>query len=86
MERSVDERAMDRVDAVTRKTMLVNTRQRAEIENLHKEVSSTGGEQAREGSGQGLSIYSACLTSRQPALPGWWQPDTGYCYVSIRQQ
>jgi hypothetical protein len=41
MERSVDERAMDRVDAVTKKTITVNNRQRIEIENLHKEVRSS---------------------------------------------
>ena len=38
MERSVEVRAMQRVDAVTKKTIVTNTRQTREIENLHKEV------------------------------------------------
>ena len=38
MERSVEARAMQRVDAVTKKTIVTNTRQTREIENLHKEV------------------------------------------------
>ena len=50
MERSVDERAMDRVDAVTKKTMAVNTRNRLEIENLHKEVPPPSRQPARASS------------------------------------
>lgn len=38
MENSVEARAMERVDAVTSKTMTINTRQRNEIENLHREI------------------------------------------------
>jgi chromosome segregation ATPase len=38
MENSVEARAMERVDAVTKKTITINTRQRNEIENLHKEI------------------------------------------------
>jgi regulator of replication initiation timing len=38
IEASVEARAMQRVDAVTKKTITTNARQRTEIENLHKEV------------------------------------------------
>jgi len=38
IEASVEARAMHRVDAVTKKTMSTNLRQRAQIDNLHKEV------------------------------------------------
>jgi regulator of replication initiation timing len=38
MENSVEARAMQRVDAVTKKTISTNSRQRADILNLHKEV------------------------------------------------
>jgi chromosome segregation ATPase len=38
IENSVEARAMQRVDAVTKRTIVINNRQTREIENLHKEV------------------------------------------------
>ncbi len=38
IEQSVEERALQRVDAVTSKTIVINKRRLLEIENLHKEV------------------------------------------------
>ena len=37
-EHSIEERAMQRVDAVTKKTIQLNQRQQLEIRNLHKEI------------------------------------------------